>query len=51
MYDIPYMWNIKRNDANELKRLIDLEDELRVARGKDAGKGLLGSLGGTCTHC
>ena len=51
LYDIPYTWNIKRNNANELKGLIDLENELTVARGKDAGKGLLGSLGGTCTHC
>ena len=33
------------------KRLTDLGNELTVARGKDAGKGLLGSLGGTCTHC
>ena len=39
MYDIPYTWNIKRNNANELKGLIDLENELTVARGKDAGKG------------
>ena len=31
--------------------LADLENELRVAGGKDGGKGQLGSLGLTCTHC
>ena len=36
MYDMLYMWNLKRNDTNELrKRLTDLENELMVARGKD----------------
>ena len=53
-YDIPYMWNLKRNDTNELtnqKGLTDLEDELMVVRMKDAGKGYLGNLGSTCTHC
>ena len=32
-YDIPFMWNLKRNDTNELtnrKRLTDLEKELMV---------------------
>ena len=38
-YDIPYMWNLKRNYTKELnlqnrKRLIDLENELMVAGGK-----------------
>ena len=38
------MWNLKRNDANELtykiERLIDLENELMVAsRGKNGRKG------------
>ena len=32
-------------------RLTDLENELMVARGKDEGKGGLGSLGWTGTHC
>ena len=34
-YDIPYMWNLKRNDSNELmkQRLTDLENELVSARG------------------
>ena len=42
-YDIPYMWNRKRNDANELnlqnrKRLTDLENELNgCRRGKMGG--------------
>ena len=39
-YDIPYMWNLKRNDTNELtyktERLIDLQNGLMVAGG---GKG------------
>ena len=41
LYDIPYMWNLKRNDTNELtkQRLTDLENELVVARGKDGEKG------------
>ena len=40
------MWNLERNDMNELtyKRLT--EKELTVAR----GKGELESLGWTCTH-
>ena len=38
-YGIYYMWNLKRNDANELnlqnrKRLTDLENELMVAWGE-----------------
>ena len=36
------MWNLKRIDTNELsyktKRLINLENELMVARGKGEGK-------------
>ena len=30
MYDIPYMWNLKRNDTNELteQKDTDLENEL-----------------------
>ena len=36
-YDIPYMWNLKRNDTNELsyKTETDLENELIVARGRE----------------
>jgi len=48
------MWNLKRTDTNELtsqKGLTDLENELMVVRMKDAGKGYLGNLGSTCTHC
>ena len=35
-YDIPYMWNRKGNDTNELtkQRLTDLEKELTVASGE-----------------
>ena len=50
-YDIPYTCNLKRNDTNECtfktEILTDLENELVVAR----GKGRLGSLGRSCTHC
>ena len=40
---ILYMWNLKRNDTNKLRKqsLIDLENKLMVAE----GKGELGSLG------
>ena len=33
-YDIPYMWNLKRNDTTELtyKTEIDLQNELMAAR-------------------
>ena len=39
-YNIPYIWNLKRNDTNELnyKTETDLENKLRVAREKDGGK-------------
>ena len=48
-YDIPYMWNFKRYNTDELtkQRLTDLENELMVAR----GKAQLGSLAWTCTQC
>ena len=43
-YDIPYMWNLKRNDTNELpyktEKDTDLESKLMVVGwGKDEGKG------------
>ena len=40
-HDIPYMWNLKRSDTNELIewRLTDLENGCRGWGGKDAGKG------------
>ena len=45
-HDIPYMWNLKRINTNELREpLIDLETELMVAGGKDAGKGYSGEFG------
>ena len=38
LYDIPYIWNLRRNDTNELtyktERLKDLENELMIAKGK-----------------
>lgn len=33
-YDIPYMWNLKRNDTNELIKQPDFEDQLMVVKGK-----------------
>jgi len=44
LYDIPYTWNLKRSDTNELTYKAEtdsqnLEKELVVARGKDGGKG------------
>ena len=45
MYDIPYMWNLNRNDTNERtykrerERLTDLENELIIAGRKNGGKG------------
>ena len=40
LYDIPYMWNLKRHDTNELiyntERLTDLENELMVVGGRDS---------------
>ena len=34
LYDIPYVWDLRRNDTNELtkQRLTDSENELTVAR-------------------
>ena len=39
IYDIPFMWNLKRNDTNKItkQRLTDLENELMVVRGYGKG--------------
>ena len=37
-YDILYMWNLKRNDTNELTKQTDSERELTVA---DLGEGIV----------
>ena len=42
---------IEHENHRSWKRLTDLGNELRVTRGKDRGKGQLGSLGWICTHC
>ena len=42
-YGIPYMWNLKRNDTNELTKQKQTH-KLMIAGGKDGGKGQLGSL-------
>ena len=38
LHDIPYTWSLSGNDTNELTyktaRLQDLENELRIAKGK-----------------
>ena len=46
-YDIPYLRNLKRNDANELtkQRLTDLENELTGAGLKDGGEGIVREFG------
>ena len=44
------MWNLKRNNTIELIKQSDFEDQLMAVKGKDGGKGQLGSLGWTCTH-
>ena len=41
-YDIPYMWNGKRNKRTYLQN---------IKRFRDLEKGQLGSLGWTCTLC
>ena len=33
------MWNVKRNDTNELIYETDLKNELMVVRGEERGKG------------
>ena len=38
-YNIPYMWNLKRYDTNELIYKTDLENELMVVREKNGVKG------------
>ena len=42
---------IKMSLQNNRKRAAGLENKLMVARGEDAGKRQLGSLGWTWTHC
>ena len=53
-YDIPYMWNLKGNDTNELTHKTERDSQtLDPAYGcrENGGKGYLGSLGWTRTHC
>ena len=54
MYDIPYMWNLKRNDTNELKKQKEthrLRELTYGCSGNKQGEGIVGSLGWTCIHC
>ena len=55
LYDTPYMWNLKGNNADEFiyktKRFMDLDRQFMVAVTGEQRKGQLGSLGWTCTHC
>ena len=47
------MWNLKRNDTDEviLKTEILTELENKLAKWEEWGKGWSGSLGSTCIHC
>ena len=40
IYDIPYMWHLKRNDTNKLtkQRLTDSKNDFMVSRGKMGGR-------------
>ena len=40
-HDLPHLWDLKRNDTNELtyKTETDLDNEFMVAGGKEKGKG------------
>ena len=56
LYDIPYMWNLKKKKKmiqmtylQSRKRLTDLENKFRVTREEDGKKGQLGNLVSTCT--
>ena len=42
-----HMWNLIRDDTNELRkhRLTDLENKLMVARGEGCREGIVGELG------
>jgi len=48
LFHIPYLL---KNSVFNRKRLTYLENELIVVWGKEEGKGYLGSLGRTWTHC
>ena len=52
-YNIPYMWNLKRHDTNELVYKTEI-DRLREwtygYQGEERGWEI-GSFGSTCTHC
>ena len=52
-YNIPYMWNLKRINANELtsENYLQIERMNHGCWGKAVEKGYLGSLEGACTHC
>ena len=49
VYDIPYTWNLIRNDTNELfknrNRLIALENELMAAKKEGWGEGIIREFG------
>ena len=48
-YNIPYMWNLKGNDTNELTKQKETH-RLRKQTYGCWGKGQLGSSGRSCTH-
>ena len=54
VYDIPYMWTLKRNDMNELakqKETHRLREQSDDSPGEGWQKGELGSMGSTRTRC
>ena len=55
-YDIPYMWNPKRNDIGDLTYKTKRDSQTQKTNAwlleeKDGGKGQLRSLGWTYIHC
>ena len=54
LYDIPYMWNLKRNDTNELPYKSERDSQsykTNLWLREGGGKRSLGSLGRSCTYC
>ena len=54
LYDIPYMWNVKRNDTNELTYTTERDSHTQTIDlwcwEEAQGQGQLGSLGETWTQ-
>ena len=51
-YGIPYTYNLKGNDTNELtKQTRWFREQAYGCQAEGWGKGELGNMGWTCTHC